>query len=59
MPEACRAGSLMDAKVNEILDRLPPKPPRSRLDPHAALIEEMRACDWLFNHTSGSQGTVP
>jgi hypothetical protein len=32
----------MDDKVNEILDRLPPKPPRSRLDPHAALIEELR-----------------
>jgi IS30 family transposase len=32
----------MDDKVNEILDRLPPKRPRSRLDPHAALIEEMR-----------------
>ena len=32
----------MDDKVNEILDRLPAKPPRSRLDPHAALIEEMR-----------------
>ena len=32
----------MDDKVNEILERLPAKPPRSRLDPHAALIEEMR-----------------
>lgn len=32
----------MDDKVNEILHRLPPKPPRSRLDLHAALIEEMR-----------------
>lgn len=32
----------MDDNVNEILDGLPPKPPRSRLDPHAALIEEMR-----------------
>lgn len=32
----------MDDKVNEILERLPPKPPRSRLDPHATLIEEMR-----------------
>jgi hypothetical protein len=32
----------MDYKVNEILDRLPPKPPRSRLDAHATLIEEMR-----------------
>jgi hypothetical protein len=32
----------MDNKVNEILNRLPPKPPRSRLDAHATLIEEMR-----------------
>jgi IS30 family transposase len=32
----------MDDKLSEILDRLPPKPPRSRLDPHAALIEELR-----------------
>ena len=32
----------MDDKLNDILDRLPPKRPRSRLDPHAALIEEMR-----------------
>jgi IS30 family transposase len=32
----------MDDKVNEILDNLPPKPPRSRLDPHFELIEEMR-----------------
>jgi IS30 family transposase len=31
----------MDDKLNEILDRLPPKRQRSRLDPHAALIEEM------------------
>ncbi len=35
-------GIEMDDKVNEILERLPAKPPRSRLDPHAALIEEMR-----------------
>jgi hypothetical protein len=32
----------MDDKVKEILDRLPVKPPRSRLELHAALIEEMR-----------------
>jgi hypothetical protein len=32
----------MDSKLSEILERLPPKPPRSRLDPHAALIEELR-----------------
>jgi IS30 family transposase len=32
----------MDDKVTEILDNLPPKPPRSRLDAHRELIEEMR-----------------
>jgi hypothetical protein len=35
-------GIEMDDKVNEILERLPAKPPRSRLDPHLTLIEEMR-----------------
>ena len=47
-PEAYRVGLPMDDRVNEILDRLPPKPPRSRLDPHAALIEEMRRRGWTF-----------
>ena len=32
----------MDERVNEILERLPSKSPRSRLDEHAALIEELR-----------------
>jgi hypothetical protein len=32
----------MNDKVNEILERLPAKPPRSRLDPHLTLIEGMR-----------------
>jgi len=32
----------MDDKLNDILDRLSPKRPRSRLDPHGAVIEEMR-----------------
>jgi len=32
----------MDDKLSEILDRLPPKPARSRLEPYAALIEELR-----------------
>jgi len=31
-----------DDRITEILERLPAKPPRSRLDPHATLIEEMR-----------------
>ncbi len=33
---------LMDARFQEILDSLPPKPPRSRLEPYAELIEELR-----------------
>jgi len=32
----------MDDKLNEILDGLPPKPARSRLDAYSGLIEEMR-----------------
>jgi IS30 family transposase len=32
----------MDDNITKILDRLPPRPPRSRLDMHATLIEEMR-----------------
>jgi hypothetical protein len=32
----------MDARFQEILDSLPPKPPRSRLEPYAELIAELR-----------------
>jgi len=32
----------MDAKFQAILDGLPPKPPRSKLDPYAELIRELR-----------------
>ena len=32
----------MDAKLQELLDGLPPKGPRSRLEPHLELIREMR-----------------
>jgi hypothetical protein len=32
----------MDAKFREILDALPNKPPRSRLEPYRELIEELR-----------------
>ena len=32
----------MEDNITKILDGLPPRPPRSRLDPHAILIEEMR-----------------
>ena len=31
----------MEDKLTEILNQLPPKPPRSRLDAHAELIEEL------------------
>ncbi len=37
-----RLCSLMDARFQEILDSLPPKRPRSRLEPYAELIEELR-----------------
>jgi hypothetical protein len=37
-----RLCSLMDARFQEILDSLPPKRPRSRLEPYADLIEELR-----------------
>jgi IS30 family transposase len=32
----------MDDNITKILDGLPPRPPRSRLDPHSELIKEMR-----------------
>jgi hypothetical protein len=32
----------MDAKFREILDSLPNKPPRSRLEPYREFIEELR-----------------
>jgi hypothetical protein len=32
----------MDDSIDEILKRLPTRPPRSRLDPHAELINELR-----------------
>jgi hypothetical protein len=32
----------MDAKLREILDSLPNKPPRSRLEPYREFIEELR-----------------
>jgi hypothetical protein len=37
-----RLCSVMDARFQEILDSLPPKRPRSRLEPYAELIEELR-----------------
>ena len=32
----------MDEKIQELLDSLPPKGPRSRLEPHLELIRELR-----------------
>ncbi len=32
----------MDPEFQKILDALPPKPPRSRLEPYAELIRELR-----------------
>jgi len=37
-----RPCSPMDARFQEILDSLPPKQPRSRLEPYAELIEKLR-----------------
>ncbi len=36
------ACTLMDNRFKEILDNLPPKRPRSRLEPYAELVEELR-----------------
>jgi hypothetical protein len=47
-PSAYRLALPMDNKITEILDGLPPRPPRSRLDPHATLIEEMRRRGWTY-----------
>jgi hypothetical protein len=38
----------MRPEVQAILADLPEKPPRSRLDPHIELIEELRARSWTF-----------
>jgi hypothetical protein len=37
-----------DATLQLILDSLPPKPPRSRLEPYRKLIEEMRCRGWTY-----------
>src|SRR6266849_612208 len=38
----------MDAKFKDILDALPGKPPRSRLEPYRELIEELRRRGWAY-----------
>jgi hypothetical protein len=38
----------MDDKWNDVLSSLPPKRPRSRLEPYWELIEEMRRRGWTY-----------
>ena len=38
----------MQKNLEAILDSLPAQPPRSRLDPYADLIEEMRRRNWTY-----------
>lgn len=42
----------MNEKWNEILSSLPPRPPRSRLEPYRELIEEMRRLGWTYREIS-------
>ena len=39
---------MMRNDLEAILDSLPAQPPRSRLDPYADLIEEMRRRNWTY-----------
>src|SRR4051794_2152762 len=41
-------GSVNDTILKAILDTLPLKQPRSRLEPYAALIAELRGRDWSY-----------
>ena len=43
----------MDAKFQAILDSLPPKLPRSKLDPDAELIREFRKRDRSYREITG------
>ena len=38
----------MGPELSEILKSLPPKPPRSRLEPYAALVSELRLQGWTY-----------
>jgi IS30 family transposase len=38
----------MRQSVQDTLAELPPKPPRSRLEPHVELIQELRRRKWTF-----------
>ena len=37
-----------DNELSHFLDSLPPRPPRSRLEPFAALIDELRRRGWTY-----------
>ena len=43
----------MDDRLKKILDALPDKPPRSRLEPYRAFIEELRRRDRTFREIAG------
>jgi hypothetical protein len=38
----------MEKELENIIESLPPKPPRSRLTPYSELIEEMRTRGWTY-----------
>ena len=42
----------MDDRFRDILDSLPPKPPRSRLEPYAELINELRHRGTTYRNTA-------
>ena len=43
----------MDEKWNDILSSLPPKPPRSRLEPYCELIDELRRRGRTYREIAG------
>src|SRR5579863_7518221 len=42
------SASAMKKELEAILDSLPSQPPRSRLDPYAELIDELRRRNWTY-----------
>ena len=44
---------IMDDNLQKILDALPDKPPRSRLEPYRAFIEELRSRGRTFREIAG------
>jgi hypothetical protein len=43
----------MDKPIDDILNSLPEKPPRSRLTPYASLIDELRRHSWTYRGIVG------